>query len=196
MEKNNILKLLVPLVAVVIIIESVLLVEGMVSGKGKQTTETKQEEIKNAAFDISFELAGGGLTVGQVGKINVLASAKTNKQVDNINVYVKYDPAKVEVSNLEFDKRLPKPTYQKVSDKRGVVVVNYYVTDSASGYKIKSGESLSLMNFEIRPKVAGVVDLEISTGNEMKESATMFVENTTGEAIPFSSSKLSINVAE
>lgn len=197
MEKNKILKVLVPVVAVVIILESVLLVEGVVSKKkNTMVIDTKQEEIKNPAFDIGMKLDKSALTVGGLGKVEVTAKTKTARQLDNVNLYVQYDPSMVTVTNLVFPNKLPKPTYQKISDKRGMVVVNYYVTDKPEGYGMKAGESVVLATFEIQPKKTGVVDLEISTGNEMKESVTMIVENATGEALPFSSNKLSINVVK
>jgi hypothetical protein len=203
MNQNNILKYLVPVVAVVVLLESLLLINNLrnKSVNNNLTVKTGQSQLQGidpttAVRPVSFDLAVLGspsMKLKTASTVEVQATALELKSLDSVNVYLKYDPAAFEVTKMVFDKRLPSPTFSKASTTKGVVVVNFLISDP-KGVQVKQGDILSLVKFEAMPKKTGNFDFEISTGNEAKESATMFVENATSEILPFTSNKLTVNV--
>jgi len=203
MNQNKILQVLVPIVAIVVLVESVMLISNL---KGKTTPsvidDTKQPanvEVSKvpvaSVFDISIKSDVSPMTLAKSGKFEVTMVGNSDRALDSINVYVKYDPNAFNVPELVFDKKLPKPAFSKVSETRGLLVVNFLIAD-AGGLKLKAGELLPLMSFQATPKKVGKFDFEISTGSELKESATMIVENATSKVLPFSSNKLTVNVTQ
>jgi len=200
MNKSNILKILVPIVAIVIVVESLVLINNL--NKKKQEVVVKETPksglVNNKSVNekavVSVLVNGvGAMKLNETSTIEVKASALQTKSVDSINVYLKYNPAAFELSNLTFDKRLPTPTFSKISINKGLVVVNFLVSDP-SGLKMMASEDITLMKFDAKPKSVGKFEFEINTGNELKESATMFVENATSAILPFSSNKLTVDV--
>lgn len=187
---NNILKYLVPIIAIVVLVESVMIISNL---KSKSVAPTVVEEttpvISEAPkADSVYQMN----LIENNGRVDVSMVGNSDRSLDSINVYVKYDPAMVEIGGLSFDKKLPVPAFSKVSTTRGLIVANFLVAD-VKGLSVKSGEVLKLMSFNFKPLKSGKVDFEISTGSELKESATMIVENVTSKVMPFSSNKLTVN---
>lgn len=205
MNQNNVLKYLIPVVAIIVLGESVMLIGRLGNGQTQMplkevtkqtvvpTIENTTPVVKAVVYGIEISTVNKNLTLNKSGTVEVKMTADAEKAVDSVNVYVKYNPEAFDISNLTFDKKLPKPTFEKVSVERGLVVANFLVS-APQGLKISQGEVISLMTFKINPKKTGVFNFEISTGNEMKESATMIVENATSEVLPYSSNKLTVNV--
>lgn len=199
---QNTLKIVVPIIAVIVLIESVLLISGIQKKKTQNevsesspTTQVITEGAESAVYDINISADKSELNKGESGKMNVTLKGSTARSLDSVNIYVKYDPTAFDVPELMFDKKLPKPVFSKVSTSRGLLVANFLISD-AEGLKLDANEELSLMEFNFSPKKSGEFNFEISTGNEMKESATMIVENTTSKVLPFSSNKLTVKVSE
>lgn len=210
MNQNNVLKYLVPVVAVVVLAESVVLISRLKT----QVTTPKNDETKvesmdrtpkegsvtqpqkgNETYQISISSSKTSYKVGESGEVKVVMKGNVDKSVDSVNVYVKYDPSMLDIKEMMFDKKLPVPAFSKVSTLRGLLVANFLISDP-KGLTLKSGEELTLMSFNMKALKKGVHNFEISTGKEMKESATMIVENGTSKPLTFSSNKLTINVTE
>jgi len=201
------IKILVPIVAVLVIAESVVLLSS-IEKRAKITTDLsqivltpKQTPVASTPIEeeVDFEVVLGTeqvqMQVGKLSKVEVNLLAKKTRSLDSLNLYVKYDPKVFNITNLTFDSRLPKPTFSKVSTAKGMIVVNYLISETA-GMKISEGDSLSLVKFDATPKMAGDYSFEISSGNEANESVTMFVENATVKALPFLGNKLTVNVTK
>jgi hypothetical protein len=204
MNKSNVLKYLVPIVAVVVLLESVLLImnlrnrQTVTGGTENQVTVSppvsNDQVSKPAVFDISIVSPSDSVKLGAAFPVEVKAVVNSARSLDSVNVYVKYNPSAFDITDLIFDSKLPKPTFSKASTLKGMVVVNFLISNP-DGLKVSAKELLSLVKFTAKPKMTGNFSFEISTGNEAKESATMIVENATSEILPFTSSKLTVNVA-
>lgn len=203
MDKNKVLKYLIPVIAVVVLIESVVLISKLNERTTVQTqpetvakTEAEPEqEVKteNPLYEMMLSSDKENIRLGEKAIITVKMKALSTKSVDAINAYLKYDSAGFEVDKLSFDGKLPKPTFEKISTLRSMVVVNFLITEP-KGLVINEDETISIMKFEVEPKMTGTFDFEISTGDDLKESVTMIVENSTGKALPYVSNKLTVNV--
>ncbi|MFA5828287.1 MAG: hypothetical protein WC841_02925 [Candidatus Shapirobacteria bacterium] len=194
----NYFKILVPIAAVLVIAESIILFSGLakknlvVTPPGGDVALIPSEVVSNPDFSLVF--AGESqMQAGKPSMVEVNMLAKNERSLDSLNLYVKYDPKSFDIDSLTFDPKLPSPTFSKVSTTKGMIVVNFLISDT-QGMKLAEGDVLNLVSFEATPKVVGDFSFEVSTGNGTNESATMFVENATAKALPYSGSKLTIEV--
>ncbi|HOZ81018.1 MAG TPA: hypothetical protein PK370_02235 [Candidatus Woesebacteria bacterium] len=194
MENKKYLKFLIPLVAVVVIIESVILIGRSSANKKVVVDNNKPVEVETKVVDLKLESATNELKMNGTATVNLLMSMKEKKSLDSLAYYVKYDPTAFEVTNLKLSDRLPKPTFSKVSTNKSMIVANFMVADQ-KGLSLSDKEKLTVMSFDITAKKTGKFNFEISSGNEAKESVTMFVENATSKVLPYSSNQLTINVS-
>jgi len=195
MNQNKFIKYIVPVVAVLVLFESVVLISNLAKNKtdpGRMEPVT-EEEVMEAAFDLAVKTETDEMVIGNESVVEVEAMTVTERSLDSVNVYVKYNPAAFDITGMTFGERMPEPTFAKASDVKGMVVVNFLISQQ-EGLRVEAGENLALVKFTVVPKMTGKYEFEISSGEEQKESVTMFVENATSEILPFTSSKLTVNV--
>ena len=196
-ENKNILKLVIPVVAIIVIFESVVLVNDLLKKKEAVTQGTGVNQMvvdvtnNKPVLDLIFGTESKQMVVGKTYPVELNMLANTIKSVDSMSLYINFDQTAFEVTNLTFDNRLPKPSFSKISTQKNLIVVNYFVQDQ-SGYKIILNNTVALARFNVKPKKVGSFNFEINTGIADKESATMFIENATGKVLPFSSNKLTV----
>jgi hypothetical protein len=202
-KQSNLVKILIPVVAVIVLAESVILISNLSKNNTNKTVVNPLQvttptvvtkEGNMPAYQVTITSTAVEMKLNKTETVEVKAVGNSNRSLDSVNVYLKYDPTAFEVTNLVFDKKLPAPTFSKVSQTTGLIVANFLIS-APEGLKISSSDVLSLMKFGAKPIKTGVFTFEVSTGNEGKESTTMFVENATGRVLPFSSSKLTVNVS-
>jgi len=196
---NNIVKILIPVIAVIVIFESVVLVSNLekstttivVADITPTVTVTKEQKIN--AFDVNFSTDETRMKVGKKYKVSVNLVSKDNYSLNALDLYVKFDPAMVTVSNLVSSKELSTPDLIKVSDKKDVIAMNYLFNDKEGVAFTKDKETL-LLTFTVTPKAAGNSYFEISTGDSEGDSVTMFVDQKTSEDLFFTSKKLEVEL--
>lgn len=203
-KKQDYLKFLLPVVAVVVIIESVVVL-GRLSKREKlerveEPSQIVKEETEEAAAEpvaaLSFATAEKKMEVGKEYVVEVNLTGLADISLDAIDIYVSFDPEKVAVADdLVFSSSLEEPVFAKVSLKKKVIVANFLVTEG-SGFQLAEGEVVDLLKFKMTPLQAGEMSLQFATGKEDKDSVTMFVESQTGRQLPWSASKLEVKAEE
>lgn len=201
MQENKIIKILIPVVAVVIIFESIMLVSNL--EKGSKTsenvsviptvTETKKKEV--SAVDLLLTTANTEMKVGKSYKVELNLVGKKDLFVDGIETYVKYNPELVTVNGLVSNNKLPKATLSKVDAVNGIIK-NIILMEDKEGFKIVKDQVNQVLTFNVVPKKEGIIEFEISSGNDNKEFVTLVVETTTSKALNFTSGKLEINATK
>jgi len=203
MENNNLLKFLIPIIAVVVVFESIVLVTNLDKGlktntDTKNTTEaTDSAAVQNlvkeeSVVELVFATDSKEMKVGKSYKVELNMMGKQDLMVDGIETYIKYDPSLVTVSGLVSNSKLPKATISKVDAKNGMIG-NAVLIDEKSGYKVEQNKINLILSFNVTPKKEGEISFEVNSGNSNEEFATMIIENTTGKQLVFSSNKLDIN---
>lgn len=193
MNKTNILRILIPLVAVLVIVESIYLVTSLVNKNSKVVVVT-ENPISDKMMNIGLVSQAQNYVKGESFEVKVVMEAEKEVLVDAINLYVQYDPAKVTVSELTSLEAMPQPTFVKISDKKDMIVLNYYIEND--GYAFLAKNPVEVASFMVTPKVEGEIKMDLSTGVEDKDSVTMIVENGTSKVVPFSANNLRIEVLE
>ena len=197
---NKIIQALVPVIAVVVIFESVMLVSSLEKNNTSTMVVnnvtpvvTVVEKQKVNSFDVSFSTDETQMKIGKKYKVSVKLMPKDIHNLNALDLYVKFDPDMVEVSNLVSSKDLETPVLLKVSDKKNVVAMNYLFADK-EGAPFNKDREVVILTFTVTPKTAGNSSFEISTGDSDGDSVTMFVDKNTSEGLFFTSNKLDVEL--
>jgi hypothetical protein len=176
--KENAMKVLIPLAALLVIIESILLLT---------KTTKKNEVILPPGSKTSVILSWEGNKNAKMGKTEeVVLKMKASKEVmiDAVDLYIKYDPTKITVSSFVADKNFVKPSFNKISQDRGMVVVNYLVSET-KGYKLGEKE-IELARLKVNYISEGQATFQLG-------ESTLVVENGSAKVLPFNNTNLVIN---
>lgn len=197
---NKIIKILIPVIAVVVIFESVILVSNLEKSTKSAAvvdnvtpTVTVAEEPKVNSFDVSFSTDKTQMKIGTKYKVLVKLMPKDNYNLDALDLYVKFDPEMVTVSNLVSSKSFGTPDLLKISDKKNVIAVNYLFT-ADNGMLFTKDKEGTLLTFTVTPNTAGNSSFEISIGDSEGSSVTMFVDKNTSKGLFFTSNKLEVEL--
>ncbi len=196
---NKIIKTLIPVVAVIVIFESIMLVSNLEKNTsslsaGSITPDITAGVVKEEAkvLDLNFLTDSKEMEIGKKYKVSVNLIPKDDFNLNALDLYIKFDPEVVTVSNLVSAKELAKPDFIKVSDKKNVIATNFLFT-AEDGVAFTKDEEITILTFNIIPKALGASVFEISTGDSEGDSVTMFVDKVTSKGLPFSSNKLEVN---
>jgi len=200
-KNNNFVNILLPVIAVIIIFESITLVSKLennqsTSAVNQVTTVTPvATEEKNDTIDLVFATDNKEMEVDKKYTVKLQGYVKEKKAIDGLEININFDAENLEISNFVYDSNLTKPLISTVSKKDGMIIVKYLI-ENKSGLTLNEGDTMPLLTFDVKPTKIGNYSFEVATGNEGKEFATMFIENTTAKALSFSSNKLEINVVD
>lgn len=209
MHKNNSVKkalvTLLPLAALVVIFESVVLIDELTNmGLRKRVENTLPVVVKKdqkvMPDEVNFLIKSDKSKLeSKTDYVTVSVSLMSERaySVDAINFYVTYDPLMMTIDEKSLSYGggdLAKPTVSKV-DKKGKLVINYLVS-KPEGVSLEPKRELGLVNFKMMPKKSGKSEVAILVGNDkVEDNKTMVVENRSSRVIPFISNKLLIESA-
>lgn len=197
-ENNKWIKTAIIIVAVVVILESVVIISNrgsvasVLPGGNQQPTQLLNGK-EAVAVSLAVKTDTSDMKVRGAYKVWVEMTGEKAINLDAVDLYVKYDKSAFTVSNLDFSGMTVKPTFSKVSDLKSVVVVNYFITES-TGLAMTVGKTVKLVGFTVTPKKAGTYDFSVSLGDNSGTSKTMLVENQTSKEVAFGSQKLTVGV--
>jgi hypothetical protein len=203
MNKQNLIKILIPIIAVVVVTESIILVSNLdknvsnlsdVSSEAEKVTPT--EEISQPVADFIFETETKEMKVGKSYEVNLSLVGKQNVNLDAMEVYIKYDSKKMTVSKLTVNKDLPKTTKNSGINAESGLISSVFLWDIGEIYSVKTDEVASILSFMVTPKVVGDFEISLLTGNTDEKSVTMIVENPTSKSLMFLGNKLEIQVSK
>lgn len=202
MNKENLIKILVPIVAVVVIAESVILVSGLNKSETQLVAEVTpfvsvMEEKINPVADFVFSTDTKDMEVGKAYEVSLNLSANEDFAVDAIEAHVKYDPAKLTVSKLVEGDDLPETATLKVDTDSGLVNAIFLVpVEDREGYLITTGDNKNVLSFLVTPKEIGTFSLGLVESVADGDLPTVLPETGTNQSLPFTTNKLEINVTE
>jgi len=178
---------LIPLFAIVVIIESLVLVAKLTQKPAvtsvKISTSTNVVSKLNYKWGINLDT----VKTGVMTNVPLLLTSVDNKVgVDAIDLYINYDPSIAEVVDVTVGKGLPVPTFKKINKEKGLVVLNFLMSD-ANGFILNKNVAAELINLKVNFLKEGTVDFSLG-------EASLVVENTSAKVLPFNSEKLVINV--
>lgn len=164
------------LVTVVIIVESVMLFTNnkpTLKSVDKDIPEVKPTEIIKKD-ELSFYWVNSEKPV-------LMLKANDSVAIDAIDLYINYQNG--EVINVNNLGDLPKPSFQKISKDKSLVVLNYLIS-AADGLKLEKGQEVKVLQLEVK----NTADLKLTI-----DGKTQVVENGSAKVLPFNSEDLIIN---
>lgn len=202
-DKKNLITVGLVVVAILVIIESIILIDNI------STTKTNKVTVAGTIPTVSQTVAPepdlmmllkadkSEVKVGESIKITLDLTDKTTHKIDGIEAYVKYNLSAFDISQMEYSDKLSPPDIAMNSVKKGMVLVNYLISSPADGYALDSS-GVRLLSFVATPKVAGEYSFEINTSNENKESVSIVAEHAlkgnVPRTLPLASNKLTVRV--
>lgn len=202
MKQNNLVKILIPIVAVVVVVESIILVSSLnknvdTSDTSSETKEITETEVNNEPVaDFVFETETKDMKVGKSYKVDLNLTGKRTVNLDAMEVYVKYDPEKVTVSKLVGNEEFPEMTKNSGVDSKTGLISSMFLWEIGDFGLIKADETSSVLSFTVTPKVEGVAEMNLVTGSTSEKFVTMIVESSTSKALSFLGNKLEINATK
>jgi len=199
MKNKDIFKVLIPILAVVIVVESIMVVSRLNGSKPLVTSipEIEETEIEvemprqvDVRASFVFSVEDQNISVGDKKRVTLEILPKQDFNLDAMDLYINYDTESLEVSGLLEESGL-KATSKRVSEKAGLVLANFWFMEEG-GYKFEAGKSVKLMSFLVEPKVEGVYELSmVESGDEV----TKLVSSINDEVVTygFTSEKLVIS---
>jgi len=176
---KNLIKILIPVVAIAVIVESLLLF-----------TKANPQTTGPVALPTSVEQQSTTLQWQEINKNEVALMLSSDKDVavDAVDLYIKYDPSMVVIKSATVNKGFVTPSFKKINPEKGLVVMNFLVSE-ASGFKLKAGLNVELARLTVEYSKNGTTEFSLGEG-------TLVVENATAKVLPFNSEKLVINVTQ
>jgi len=207
-KKVDILKYLIPVVAVVIIVESIMVVSGLVKKNedvspdmSSYLSENEQDLADKVVEDMGepkanfvFSVDSKEMVVGKPYTIELDMLPKETFSADAIDVYVSYDATAFDVSALSEGSDMPTATSMRVSDKRDVILANFWFTET-EGYGLEADKPVNLMSFVVTPKKSGSFDFSINRQDvEVGISRIVTIGDSDDQvsSLSFSSDKLTV----
>jgi hypothetical protein len=118
MNNNKLIKFLIPLVAIVVVFESIVLVNNLEkptevnqSNKVEEKNPTEEVVIENPVINFDFKVSSKTPTemkLGKTYKIDLVLNSVENKAIDGLETYIKYDPEIFKITNLVSNSKLVK----------------------------------------------------------------------------------------
>lgn len=204
MEENKLIKILIPVIAAVVIFESVVLVSNLDKKGGVVVEDISKKEIpleevvkkEEPVADFVFAIDTKEIEVGENYEVSLNLIGKKNFNLDGIQTYIKYDPKLVTVSKLVSGSTLPKPVRSEINSKNGlisnVVIIEGSIEDY---YSVKMNEINKIESFMVTPKVEGLISFELVTVGDVTP-VTKIVETGTSKSLVFLSNILEVNVTK
>lgn len=200
MKKENLMKILIPVVSVIVVVESVVLVSNLNKGVSNVETDSigneEVEVVKEPVADFMFETETKEMKVGKSYKVSLNLVGKKDVVLDAVEAYVKYDPEKLTVSKLASGEGMPELVKKSGIDTKTGEVSALLWWDIGKYYNVKTDGIDTLVTFMVTPRVEGMTELDLVTSVGDKESVTMMVESSTSEELAFLSNKLEINATK
>ena len=205
MKENKLIKILIPVIAVLVVFESVMLVSNLEKDtksnnlnegdlNNKEVVENNKAEEPVA--DFIWESESLEMKVGKSYNVTLNLLGKKDLVLDSIETYINFDPKLVTVSKLVTNKDTGEDLKPKIDSKTGLITSILWNEEQGTGYKTKKGEPVKVLSFVVTPKVEGKIDFNLSTSMTDNKFATIIVETNTSKSLAYSSNKLEINVTK
>ena len=206
MKDNNLIKILIPIVALIVVFESITLVSSL-DKNSRETNKVEESSINTVdqnvqkevlpVADLIWETENLEMKVGKSYKVVLNLLAKSDLSLDSVETHIYFDPKNVSVSKLETNKEIGealKPT--GIDNKKGYISAILWNEDTESKYSINADNTVEILSFMVTPKLEGEIDFDLSTSMTDDKLATIILESVTNKPLVYLTNKLKINATK
>lgn len=208
MKQNKLIKILIPVIAVIVVFESIVLVSNLDKNTSKTNNVSEETKVNNQVViekkdiepvaDFIWETDSLEMEVGKTYEVTLNLLSKQDLVLDAVETYTYFDPKLATVSKLVTNKEIGEELKTTgVDNKIGVIAAILWSGEQKGvGFNIKKGEMVKVLSFMVTPKFEGKIDFKLSTSMTDDKFASIIVETNTVKSLTYSSSKLVINVSK
>ena len=183
-------KWLIPALALLVIFESVMIVQRLDKGKEPISLPAKIEEEQGSAL-IAFK--GESQASEEVeGMVEVAMTPLKSFLLDGVDVLIEYDPKYLEILGTDPSDRFSYLARNWVEPEKKRVLVSMLETELVEGVYFEAGEEVVLTTISYLPKKSGETSLKIIGG--LDETGTVLAENGTAQKVPYSSTDFKLTI--
>jgi len=205
MNNNKLIKFLIPLVAAVVVFESIVLVNNLEkSNKADQNIKTEEQVkvdkpvVEDPVITFNFKVnstSSAQMKVGKSYKVDLVLNPIETKAVDGVETYIKYDPEIFKIANLVSNSALVKPEISKIDSDLGMLS-NIFLIEDKDGLLLTSNKEVVLFSFNVTPLEEGDYSLDLSRDSVDRKYDTLIVETITAKSLGWTGGKLDIKVTK
>lgn len=204
MKENKLIKILIPVIAVIVVFESIVLVSNL-NNSPLNTNELEEEnemleqkDVVEPVADFIWETDSLEMKVGKTYNVTLNLLSKQDLVLDSVETHVYFDPKMATVSKLVTNKEIGEELKSAgVDNKTGLIEsILWYGEEKGVGFKSKKEDTVKVLSFMVTPKLEGKLDFDLSTSMTDTKLATIIVDTNTGKALAYLSNKLEINVTK
>lgn len=164
LKKLDTAKWLVPVLAVLVIVESVFIVQKL----SKQKSDNWENDNKNLPTSLQggkeqqtvLTLEGDQIVEqGQEGQVNVVMTPYQNLSLDGVDVIVEYNPEYVEILGTDPSDRFSRTSRNWIEPEKQRVLVTLVQLDQVVNFE--AGQEATLLTLSYRAKKSGSTNLKI-----------------------------------
>lgn len=171
-------KWLIPLLALLVIFESILVVERL-------SKKIKQEVM------ISWQ-GEGQIKSGEEGEVKVVMTPLKNLALDGIDVLIEYDPEYLEIIGTNPSDRFSYLARNWIEPEKKRILVSMLETDRLEGVNFEAGEEVVLLTIKYVALRPGTTQLKIIGGED--QAGTVLAENGTAQKVSYTSEDFVIKI--
>ena len=183
---KNVVKVLIPLIAILVIAEGIVFISKLNTPKS-EVVPVVENPVVLQPMTLSWEAETNDVSTGTVGEIPLFLTSDKDVFIDALDLYIKYDPSIVTVSEALTNADFVEPSFKKVNPEKGMVVMNFLVSE-ATGFRLVAGTKVEIARLKVNYVKEGKTEFSLGEG-------TLVVENASAKVLPFNSSKLVINIS-
>ena len=185
-------KWLIPLLALLVIFESILVVERLSKKVSQEERSSLPVELKEEEpVMISWE-GENQIVAGEEGEVKVVMTTLKNLALDGIDVLIEYDPEYLEIIGTDPSDRFSYLARNWIEPEKKRILVSMLETDLPEGVSFEAGEGVTLLTIKYTALKSGKTKLKIIGGDD--QAGTVLAENGTAQKIPFTSEEFMIKI--
>jgi len=189
------MKWLVPFLAILVIFESVLIVQKLDSRReaqragGGATPPVELKEVNSVSLTVTGDEA---VASGDEGEAKVVMTTLKDVALDGIDVLVEYDPEYLEVIGVEPSAKFSNVARNWIEPEKKRILVSMLEVNLPEGVSFGAGEETVLLTIRYVALKPGETTLRIIGGED--EAGTVLAENGTAKKIPFDKQDLIVTI--
>lgn len=184
-------KWLVPLLALLVIFESILVVDRL-SKKKKQEEVSLPEEVSEQESVIFTWQAEDQIAAGDEEEVKLVMTTLKNLSLDGVDLLIEYDPEYLDIIGTDPSDRFSYLGRNWIEPEKKRILVSMLETSLPEGVAFEAGEEVTLLTIKYGALKSGETRLKIVGGET--EGGTVLAENGTARQVPFTSEELVINI--
>jgi len=186
-------KWLIPVLALLVIFESVLIVQRL-SRKRKEVITEEQlpsEVMPKERAVINFK-GDSQASMETEGTIEVVMAPLETFSLDGMDVLIEYDPDYLEILGTDPSDKFSYLARNWVEPDKKRILVSLLETEFPEGVAFQAGQEINLVTISYLPKRSGKTSLRII--GDAGEKGTVLAENGTAKEIPFSTADFDLTI--